>query len=49
MEGKETYSWGCPVYVKNIFENKFSARSDKYRFVEYLNEINRYYFNYPTE
>ena len=40
---------GYPTYVKNIFGHKLNARSDKCRFVEYLNEINGYYFNHPTE
>ena len=39
----------CPTYVKNIFGHKLNARSDKCRFVEYLNKINGYYFNHPTE
>ena len=46
---KHLKTLGCPTYVKNIFGHKLNARSDKCRFVEYLNEINRYYFNYPTE
>ena len=40
---------GYPTYVKNIFGHKLNVRSDKCRFVEYLNEINGYYFNHPTE
>ena len=30
---------GCLTYVKNIFGHKLNARSDKCRFVEYLNKI----------
>ena len=41
--------WGCPAYVKNIDGHKFSARSEKYRFVDYLNESIGYYFYHPTQ
>ena len=46
---KHLKNLGCLTYIKNIFGHKLNARSDKYWFVEYLNEINRYYFNHPTE
>ena len=41
--------WGCPAYVKIIFGHKLSARSDRYRFVGYPKETNRYYFYHPIE
>ena len=38
--------WNCLAYVKNIFRHKFSARSDKYRFVGYLKKTNGYYYHF---
>ena len=46
---KHLKTWGYPVYVKNLFGYKFSARSDKYRFIRYPKETNEYYFYHPTE
>ena len=41
--------WSCLAYLKNIFEHKLSARSDKCRFVGYLKKIKGYYFYHSTE
>ena len=36
--------WSCPTYVKNIDGYKLDARSEKYRFVDYLKKSIGYYF-----
>jgi hypothetical protein len=41
--------WGCEAYVKLLMSDKLSPKSDKYIFVGYPKETERYYFYYKSE